>query len=161
MLNMSDQYLDFVFQTLDQSRTNMVKILSRFSSEQLNAIPAGFSNNLIWNAGHVVVTQQLLVYKLAGLPLLINEEWVDKYRKGSKPEGNVGEAEIAAIMASMHDTVNQTKADWQAGKFKDQPFTPYTTSYGITLDQADNAITFNNTHEGLHLGAIILLAKRV
>ncbi|NRB64048.1 MAG: DinB family protein [Saprospiraceae bacterium] len=158
---MSDQNLDFVFRTLDQSRTNMVKLLSRFSPEQLNAIPNGFSNNLIWNAGHVVVTQQLLVYKLAGLPLLIDEEWVDKYRKGSKPDGNVGESDIAAIIASMHDTVKQTKADWQAGKFKDQSFTAYTTSYGITLEQADNAITFNNTHEGLHLGAMIVLAKMV
>ena len=42
-----------------------------------------------------------------------------------------------------------------AGVFSN--FTPYTTSYGYTLTCIEDAIHFNNTHEGMHLGVVIAL----
>jgi len=39
-------------------------MITPFSLEQLNKIPEGFNNNLIWNIAHCVVTQQLLCYKV-------------------------------------------------------------------------------------------------
>jgi hypothetical protein len=41
--------------------------------EQLNKIPEGYNNNLIWNIAHVVVVQQMLVYKLS--------EFYDDFRR--------------------------------------------------------------------------------
>jgi hypothetical protein len=41
------------------------KFLSGYNLDQLNTIPEGFNNNLIWNIGHIIVSQQLLVYKLS------------------------------------------------------------------------------------------------
>jgi hypothetical protein len=47
--------------------------------------PEGYSNNLIWNIAHIIVVQQMLVYKLSGLPMMISDEMVEKYKKGTKP----------------------------------------------------------------------------
>jgi hypothetical protein len=59
-----------------------VDSLNGYSLEQLNKIPQeGYSNNLIWNIGHTVVVQQMLVYKLSGLPMMIHDEMVSKYKK--------------------------------------------------------------------------------
>jgi hypothetical protein len=41
----------------------------------------GYSNNLIWNIAHIIVVQQMLVYKLSGLPMMISDEMVDKYKR--------------------------------------------------------------------------------
>lgn len=65
------------------SRNVLLTFLENYSLEQLNTIPEGFSNNLIWNIGHIVVVQQLLTYHLSGLPTMISEEMIAKYRKGT------------------------------------------------------------------------------
>lgn len=76
-------------QTFELNRTSrklIAPFLEDFSLEQLNTIPKGFSNTLFWNVAHVVVTQQLLIYKLSGLNMLVSDELVDKYKKGTRPE---------------------------------------------------------------------------
>ena len=64
---------------------------------QLLQIPEGHRNNIWWNIAHVVVSQQGLVYNLSKLPLLVSEELVGKYRKGTVPDGTATEAEIKTI----------------------------------------------------------------
>ncbi len=54
-------------------------------------------------------------------------------------------------------TIEHTQKDYEAGLFKD--FQPYTTSAKVTLNNVQDAIRFNNFHEGLHLGSIFALRK--
>lgn len=141
------------------SRTMVSKILENHSLEQLNKIPEGFSNNLIWNIAHVVVTQQLLVYKLSGLPMIVSDEMVEKYKKGTKPEQEVTQAEVDEIMTLMFTTINKTKEDYESGIFKN--FQEYPTSTGFILNTVEDAMAFNNFHEGLHIGILMCLRKLV
>jgi hypothetical protein len=70
-------------QTLDitrTSRTIVSQMLAGYTLDQLNTIPEGYSNNLIWNIAHIIVVQQMLVYK-SGLPMMISDEMVEKYKK--------------------------------------------------------------------------------
>ena len=64
------------FVNLSKGRTLMLKIIDGLSIEQLNAIPEGFKNNIAWNIAHLVVTQQLLCYRLSGVPCLISDEMI-------------------------------------------------------------------------------------
>ncbi|MFV8368922.1 DinB family protein [Flavobacterium sp. LB2R40] len=149
-------------QTFDVNTTsrNMVsKFLTANTLEQLNRIPEGYKNNLIWNIGHIIVTQQLLVYKLSGLPMMISEELVEKYRKGTKPEHIVTQAEVDEINALLLETIHQTKADFDNKNFKN--YNEYPTSTGFTLKRVEDALVFNNFHEGLHIGIMMNLKKFV
>jgi hypothetical protein len=128
-----------------------------FSLEQLNTIPKGFSNTLFWNVAHVVVTQQLLIYKLSGLNMLVSDELVDKYKKGSTPEQPVTQAEVDEMKGLLFDLIDQTQADYGSGLFAQ--FTEYPTSSGFVLKNVKHAIAYNNFHEGLHLGICMSLAK--
>jgi len=141
------------------TRQRLHDFSQKFSAEQLNKIPAGFNNNIIWNLGHVVVTQQLLVYKLSGNQVKINEELIDKYRKGTKPEGEVAAAEISMIQDYLLSTSKQCAEDYHAGILKD--YNPYMTSYGYEIKSVADALAFNNVHESMHLGTIIALDKSV
>ncbi len=151
--------LDYImhFDILRQTRKNQLSIIEQYDLDQLNTIPDGFNNNLIWNLGHVIVTQQLLCYKLSGNRLQIDTNLVDKYRKGSKPEAPVDEAEFKQLKDYVFSTVDQMEVDFNAGLFKS--YKPYATSFGITLDSIEKAMNFNNSHEAMHLGTMIALCK--
>lgn len=149
-------------QTFDITRTSRKMIapfLENYTLEQLNAIPDGFSNNLIWNIAHIVVTQQLLVYKLSGLPANVSDEMIEKYRKGTKPEHIVTQAEVDEIKALLFTTIDQTELDFENKIFKN--FDEYPTSTGFVLKSAKEAMIFNNFHEGLHLGILMSIRKFV
>ena len=146
--------------TITETSRNMVsKILENHSLEQLNKIPEGFSNNLIWNITHIVVTQQLLVYKLSGLPTMVSDEIIEKYKKGTKPEQTATQEEVDEIKSLLFATIKKTKEDYENGIFKN--FQEYPTSTGFILNTVEDAMAFNNFHEGLHIGILMSLRKFV
>ena len=49
------------FDITQSSRNILHKFLINYSLEQLNKVPEGYNNNLIWNIAHIVVVQQMLV----------------------------------------------------------------------------------------------------
>jgi hypothetical protein len=148
-----------VLEVCQTSRNILSKVLENHSLEQLNKIPVGFSNNLIWNVAHVVASQQALVYKLSGLPTLTSEEFIAKYRKGTKPEGDVSQEEVDQVKDLLATTLQQTKDDFNNGVFVN--YSEYTTSMGFTLRNIEDALSFNNFHEGTHLGIIMSIRKLV
>ena len=150
---------DFSLNTLRQIRQNCLAITERYSHEQLQVIPRGFNNNLIWNLGHILVTQQLLHYGLAQQPLRIPKEWVSKYRKGTRPEGQVSPEEVTDIRSALIHTVDQLGKDLRTNMF-DQ-YKPYPTSTGVELTNIEEALLFNHLHEGIHLGSLLAIRKLV
>jgi hypothetical protein len=145
------------FQITSTSRKIISQFLDNYSLEQLNKIPDGFKNNLIWNIAHVVVTQQLLVYKFSGLPMLVSEELVQKYMKGKKPEVNATQAEVDEIKSLLSKTIEKTNEDYNNGIFEN--YQEYPTSTGFVLGNVEDAMVFNNFHEGLHIGVMMSLRK--
>ena len=151
--------MNSVFEVQKTIREILVKVLDNHSLEQLNKIPEGFSNNLIWNVAHCVAAQQTLVYKLSGLPTMTSEEFITKYRKGTKPEGDVSQAEVDEIRTLLSETLHQTEKDYLNKTFLN--YTEYTTSMGFTLRNVEDALSFNNFHEGTHIGIIMSIRKFV
>ena len=145
------------FHIWKNNRSIYANFLHHNSLEKLNKIPSGFSNNLIWNIGHVIVVQQRLVYGLSSLPMNISDALFEKYKPGTKPEAAETEETIELFKDLLSSPIEQTIADYKAGKFTD--YTELTTSKGFKLASASDAITFNNYHEALHLGTMVSLLK--
>ena len=76
--------MDFNHEVTLQNRTLLLKIVKNFSLDQLNTVPKGYRNSIFWNLAHIVVTQQLLVYGLSNIPLLVDDVLVKTYRKGTQ-----------------------------------------------------------------------------
>jgi len=149
--------MDWAFDVTLKNRNLLKSFLESFSLEELNRVPKGFNNNIIWNVAHTVVTQQLLVYNLSGVPPLVSQEMIDMYRKGTKPEQNVTYAEVDLIKGLLFSTIEKTKEDYNNKVF--QTYNEYTVTTKSTLTNVDEAIDFNNFHEGIHLGYILALKK--
>ena len=133
--------------------------LKQYSLEQLNKIPEGFNNNILWNIAHTMVTHQLLLYKNTGNELQIPEEWVKLFAKGSRPERDMTAQEVKAIDAALFSTYEQFEKDLANGLFKS--FSPYTTSTNMVLDSVATTQSFVLFHDGIHLGSVLALAKLV
>lgn len=140
------------------TRNNFIKVVDSLKLDKICEVPKGFNNNIIWNFGHVVATQNLIVYKLSSLPFTIDESFIDRYRKGTKPEPLQNAAdELSLIKEYAFSTLEQLEKDIAQNKFK--TFIPYETSFNIKLTSASEAINFNNVHEGLHLGYAMAIRK--
>jgi hypothetical protein len=89
--------MNYQFEIIRKTRVNVLKIIDGLSIEQLNVIPKGFNNNLIWNVGHLVAVQQNLCYKQAGLPIIVDDNYFNLYKSDTKPDGLAGEAGFKQI----------------------------------------------------------------
>lgn len=149
--------MDKTFEITANSRKVLSQFLENYTLEQLNKIPEGFSNNLIWNIGHIVVVQQMLVYRLSGLPMMISDEMMHKYKRGSRPEADATQAEVDEIRALLFETIRQTRIDYDNKIFKD--YQEFTTQNGFNLKTAEDALSFNYYHEAVHTGIMMGIRK--
>lgn len=151
--------METTFDINETSRNVLLNFLNELTLKQLNTIPEGFKNNIIWNIGHIIVVQQLLVYNLSRLPMMVSDELIAKYRKGSSPNGDVTQNEVDELKGLLFSTLEKTKEDFQKEIFK--TFNEFTTMTGFKVTSAKSAMEFNNFHEGLHIGIIMQLRKFV
>ena len=150
---------DKSIETIQQSRQLFLNLMDGLSIELLNTIPEGFNNNIIWNFGHVIVSQQILCYKLANQSMKIDAVYVSKYSKGTKPESFIDAAELDFLKEQSVTLINELIADMQAGIL--DKYDTYTTSFNVVLNDIEDAVKYVTMHEGLHLGYAMALKRIV
>lgn len=149
--------MNWAFDITLKNRAILKTFIETYSLEELNKIPTGFNNNIIWNIAHTIAVQQSLVYKLSGLPAIISEEMIQTFKKGSRPERDLTQAEVDEIKGLLVSTIEKTKEDYEREAF--QNYHEYTVMTKSNLTNVLEAIEFNNFHEGIHLGYILALKK--
>lgn len=151
--------MEKLFETALFTRSTMLEILEKKSYEELVKIPENFRNSIFWNIAHLLVTQQLLCYKLTGLEIRIEQDMVNKYGKGSIATENIQESDIQYIKDHLLVAMKETQKDYDKGLFKE--FKAYMTSTGIELKSIEDALFFSAYHDGIHLGIVLSLMKIV
>jgi hypothetical protein len=139
-------------------RISLLNLIKDLTIEQLNKVPEGFNNNIIWNLGHIVVAQQNICYKRAGLTPVIDESLFALYKPESKPEKFIDAAELETIKELFISTIDRLETDLENNIFTN--YTPWITRYNFEMKSINDAVAFLPFHEGLHAGYIMAL-KRV
>lgn len=147
------------FEILKKTRQFLLGMINELTAEQLNEIPAGFNNNIIWNVAHMVAAQQGVCYFRGGLPLVVKEEFFLAYKPETKPQGNVDSKLIDEIKSLLFTTIDQLEADYNNGLFKNNP--AWTNRYGVEHRNIEDSINFILFHDGLHLGYVMALKRMV
>lgn len=148
-----------LFKRLATARAFTMQALTGLTEEQWTSIPEGFSNNLLWNAGHIAATQSRLLYTLSGLPLPMPVELVEMTGRGSSPKDWPVPPNPEKVMGVLEQLVPQVIEDNRADKFTQ--FTPVELRPGVSVDSFDDAVLFCILHEGIHIGMIMALKKLV
>lgn len=149
--------MDSAFKIWKSSRENLLGFLDKYSLEQLNKTPSGFSNNLIWNIGHVLVVQQVLIYTNSNLEGYLPKEYYGLYKPGTKPTGKTSQEEVDQLKNLLISMVGKTESDFLNNEFK--TYTEKTVGTGFCVTSVEDAIRFNNYHEGLHMGYMMNIRK--
>lgn len=114
---------------------------------------------MIWNIGHILVTQQKLVYKGANLQGYIPDDMFNRYRSGTKPTVPVTQSEVDEFKYLLISLIDKTEQDYAKGLFV--TYNTRITGIGFHLSSIQDAFECNNFHEGLHLGYMKGLRKLV
>ncbi|MFH6943512.1 DinB family protein [Flavobacterium aquidurense] len=140
---------------LRKTRLYVLDLIKDLSIKQLNEIPDGFNNNIIWNIGHLIAVQQGLCYVLGGVKPVLNEKYLTNYNSGSKPEFFIDNDEVEKIIELFITVLDKLETDYNENIFTN--YSTFTTPYGIELKNIDDALIFTLFHEGLHTGYILAM----
>lgn len=141
------------------ARQNVIKLIDGLTLEQINEIPVGFTGNMAWHIGHLVATQQGLLYRLSGNSTNLEQSFIDKYKKGTVPQMPIDQDELTFIKSELLNQPERLMIDMENDLFKN--YTPYSTSFGNTIHSFDEALSFVNVHEGMHIGYLMALRRVV
>lgn len=147
--------MEQVFKFIIDSRKAFIRLIDELSIEELNKIPEGFNNNIIWNFGHIVVSTPLLCYVRTGIwPDTSAIQYVDAYKKGSKPTSFVAFEEISALKELAISTIVQLEEDYKKGVFATiEPFD--TVTFGVVIDNIEELLVTTAGHDNTHYGYAI------
>jgi hypothetical protein len=139
-------------------RNNFKKLIEEIKIEDVNKTPNGFNNNILWNYGHAVATQNVLIYQRSGLEFSLPDDFIATYRKGTFPqELEDVKAELEIIHLFSEQSIAHLRKDLSEYKFSE--YDTYETSFGALLESHHDAMQFNNMHESMHLGCCMALKK--
>lgn len=150
------------FAQIDQIKNTRLFILDLvrdLSIEQLNKIPDGFNNNIIWNIAHLTAAQQNLCYSRPGLLPAVADQYISPFLSGTKPNAVIHPVEMENIYKILLTSIDQFKVDDENNLFL--KFDQWDKRYGMTLKTIEDAINFIPFHEGMHIGYIMALKKLV
>ncbi len=142
-----------------KTRQSIKGIVSELTDEQLNTIPSGYNNNIIWNLGHLIASQQGLCYTRSGKPIVVDEGYIKLFKPETKPEGVISSGAIETIKKLLIPTIDRLESDYEQGHFAD--FKTFINRYGIELHTIEDCINYVVFHEGLHYGYILSLKRAV
>ena len=149
-----------VFKYIRKNRELFLNLADNLTIEQLNKIPEGFNNNIIWNMGHIVVSTQSLCYLRTGVRPEMKIPFIKKYGKDSKPDSFITLQEIDELKHQLVSTIDNIEEDVKGDIFKN--ITPYTTvTYKYEMHSIEEILTCTLAHDSLHFGYALAQKKLV
>jgi len=145
------------FKILQITRNNVLDTINELSLEQINTIPPNYNNSIGWQVAHLVVTQQLLNYKLAEIEPLISSDLITSFKKGSTGNYSLTLEEWNTIKQLIIELPLKLIKDYNNNLFVNYP--AYPTSYDFIITSIEESIIFNNIHEAMHYGTISAMKK--
>ncbi|MEX1001930.1 MAG: DinB family protein [Crocinitomicaceae bacterium] len=143
-----------------KTRENILRLVETLSLDQINKIPDGFTGNIAWHLGHMLVTHKGLVYQLNSVAGNLDQEFVQKYKKDSKPEQPINQGELDYIKKELKSQVKELEEDVNSGDVFGKNI-PYKTAYNYEITNLEDAVKFNNIHQAMHVGYILALKNLV
>ncbi|MBT2560078.1 DinB family protein [Pedobacter sp. ISL-68] len=111
-----EQYLA----ALTANRASLNERTRSLTGAQLNWVPPGHQNNIIWNMGHMLVVSENILYKLSPHSRPVHPFEIAQFGRNIKPEHIVLEQEISQISQALLKTARTFKGAPEATVSKER-----------------------------------------
>jgi len=142
--------MHFLFNQLAFVRKLTLKEAEGIDEETSLVVPAGFSNNIKWNLGHIYLVQERFAFYFTGDEWVMPDAFNGWFGRGTKPEDWTGKLpetdELRALLEQQTERIIQQTAHRLPHPLDE----PFTTSTGLTLSSVEEMLTYSLHHEGLH-----------
>ncbi len=133
---------------------NVIGLLESINEEDWFTQPTGFANNIAWNAGHLLLVRQNLVYRSSGLDSGLTKEWNQMYKGGTSPADWEQPHKPADILEATKRLHSKFLADIDNNAFDNVEYNKFDIR-GTPIHSAEDGAMFSLWHEALHLGQIL------
>lgn len=159
---MEKELREQAFANLTILRNKNISLLENISQDVSHVIPEKFSNNLFWQAGHILTTQFSLLYRRSNLPIpMIDSTYLNYFSKGSSPSDFDSKIpSFLTLQKELKDSLEVVRKDLHIHASAKYDNT-VVVSFGMTLNSFHDAILALPYHESYHMNAINLLAKQL
>lgn len=144
--------MEHTFKFIIDTRKMFIKLLDSLSIEEMNRIPEGFNNNIIWNFGHIIVSTPVLCYVRTGVWTDASRiKFASTYGKGTKPTKEIAEAEVQELKELAIASIQQLEKDYNEGVINlASPFE--TSTYEAEINSIEDLIIMSAGHDNIHFG---------
>lgn len=147
------------FEIIHTTRKNFLTLVDTLTIEQLNIIPQGFNNNIAWNFGHIIASQQVLCFARSGITPVVDADIINNYQRGTRPVKFIDEQEMARLKRLLNTTIENLENDSNTALFNN--YQAFTTFYGVHIAGIQDAIQYFAVHDALHYGYSLALKRNI
>lgn len=136
--------------TLNLNRKELLKVIAQLSTSQLNLIPHGNSNNIVWNLGHLLIVSENLLYKHSPLDRPAHDFDLSRFARSTRPEQIVSQEDVVRIKKALLETVSIFTETHDSSRLKE---------LDITIENiiSEAELRFILFHENMHYQTIMKL----
>lgn len=156
---MPNDDLNKSYQNFVQIRRANIALIDSIAPALLPVIPPGFSNNIYWQAGHLVAVQSSLLYRRSNQPMPIDETWMRYFAKATSPsdfDDNIPSFEL--VREALESCLLSTEHDLDQLALWTYPES-ISVSTGHRISSSADAMDFLSIHEAVHLGMMTAMKK--
>ena len=157
---------DIIIAYFKKTRQTFLNLIDDLSLEELNQVPDGFNNNIVWNFGHIIVSTLGLCYIRSQAKQDLVLPFPGRFGKGTYPEIPVTVEELEILKQLAVTTINQLEKDLKTPIF--EKFSMVNTdTFQVPMYNIEEVMMGSVIHENLHLGTakaqkqVILEQRRV
>ena len=135
------------FEIIRNTRKFLLGLVSELTIDDLNTVPPGFNNNIIWNLAHLVAAQQNVCYARTGLPIRVPEDFFQSYKPETRPVLVLDQAQIEEVKQLFTTTIDQLEEDYHNNLFSG--YKAWTNRYGVTHNNIEDTIISSTGRQAL------------
>lgn len=129
-------------------------MLDATTDEMATVIPNGFKNNILWNLGHIYVSQDQLLYSFLGEQHTVPTHYVNLFRMNTSPADWTGGIPSLAELRVSLETQPERLIETFTGRLYERLEKPFKLGPENEFTTLAEMICFANFHEGIHQGVI-------
>ncbi|NMH70690.1 DinB family protein [Bacillus sp. RO3] len=152
-----------VFQQMEFIRLRTLAALDATTEQQADDMPSGFRNSIRWNLGHILLSQENILFSFAGenVRKSLPPEYGELFGFNTSPEtwNGLTPPSLKELREKLEEQPRRVKEVF-SGRLDEVGEKPFVLGEHTSFTTLGEVLSFANWHEGLHQGTITSI-KRV